>query len=204
MADELVCELTANRVVDFHGRKMRLCDLYKLVPSAEAENAKLAVLHADGTWKVSPVGVCLKAMKKQLVQTIHQHLPSGWKGDLPNYCRKSAPLKAAAMTLISDNLYDPEFHAKMDDVHTLKFLMFKCGACLDRDSMVLCSPPHDLVITKQCGIDWPGAKLEEFEAEDNGKLVEAFQRYMSTFALAPILDLAMDISPPLKDPLINL
>jgi hypothetical protein len=203
MADELVCELTASRVVDFHGRKMRLCDLYKLVPSAEADNAKLAVLDADGTWKVSPVGVCLKTMKTELVQTVRQHLPSGWKGDLPSYCRKSAPLKAAAMTLINDNLYDPEFHAKMDNADTLKFLMFKCGACLDRDTMELCSPSPDLVITKHCGIDWPGDKLQGFEAQDNGKLADAFQRYTSSFALTPIMDLASGISGDLKDTLIN-
>ena len=135
MPDTLVAELTASAIIDFPG--VGICtvsDVFKQIPSAEAKNAKVAVKRPTGLWSVLPVRTSLRTLKEFVLGTIKKYLPSDWHGDLPAYCRKSKAMKAAAMEVVNDYLYDEHFHTCMDGPDTLRDLAFADGKTLDRET----------------------------------------------------------------------
>lgn len=199
MPDELVAKLTATSLVSIPGLGLvMLKGVYKQVPSAEADNAKVAVKRPNSLWTILPVRASLRQMKEFVLATIKKHLPADWCGDLPAFARKSAPMNSAAKLLVNDYLYDEEFHQRMDETpETLRFLVFKDGKTYDRVlDVVLERAPNQFIITKQCGVHWPAERMIDVMQSDLKECLEAVKAFHPVWG--PVLDVGHDIPDTLK------
>ena len=137
MPDVLVSALVAQEI--YREPNLRICDVFKLVPSMEQANARVAVMSPHGTWDFLAIHLAAARLKDIVLKVVRDHMPAWWEGDLPGWVRKGKIMQSAAVQVLTDHCYDHEFFANLDSEVCRKFFMFGDGRAIDGDTFELLS-----------------------------------------------------------------
>ena len=138
MPDILVSALVSEEFIG----SVRVQDIYKLVPSVEQDNAKVGIRGSNGRWEFVPVKIAASRLKDAVLVVIQRHMPWWHEGDLPGWTRRGKTMLSAAMQTITDFCYDGEFFKNLDNEACRRYVMFKDGQVLDRNTLQLCRLPE--------------------------------------------------------------
>ncbi|CAE7301623.1 unnamed protein product [Symbiodinium natans] len=163
---------------------------------ADARDIEVAAFNEDSRcWHIHTK----HQVKHRLVEAAQQVVDGCWKVDVfpPAWTRKSGCMLQATEFFVGQ-MYDESFMDSMDAKETDRYVLFRGGLTLDRDTKLVERGRRDLFITRRAGLEYP-AELAAKWADELKQVFERAKAYEQGFLTAPLNGYPVMLSETFKD-----